>query len=37
MVEAAGDKKESANALIQAIEEKAGYLKYKAGRKSMMN
>ena len=35
MVEAAGDKKESANALIQAIEEKAGYLKYKTGRKSI--
>jgi len=35
MVQAAGDKKESANALIQAIEEKAGYLKYKAGRKSI--
>ena len=35
MLEAAADIEELKNTLIQAIEEKAGYLKYKAGRKSI--
>jgi hypothetical protein len=35
MVEEAGHSEESIDALIQAIEEKAGHLEYKAGRESM--
>ena len=35
MVEAAGDREELRNTLIQAIEEKASHLEYKAGREGM--